>query len=71
MKGVSGVTSWEGGNKQGIYEECNLEVCAKGVNCGVVELGKRYTERFGHIETMKNRFCVGVYEQDLGSEQKR
>ena len=55
LRGVYGLTRWEGESNESVYEKCDMGPCANGVKCGVVEWVKRSTLwRFGHIERKKS-----------------
>ncbi len=59
LRGVCGVTRWEGESSESVYERSSMGACTSGVKCGVVEWVKRNTLRwFGQIERMKSEYFV-------------
>ncbi len=67
LRGVCGVTQWDGENNESVYERCGMRSCANGVSCGVVEWVKRNTLRwFGHNERMgKEEFVKKMYMSEI------
>ncbi len=63
LRGVCGVSRWDGLNNESVYERCGMRGRGSGVERGVVEWVKRSTLRwFGHIERMGNEeFVKKVY----------
>ncbi len=43
VRGVCGVSRWDGLRKASVYERCGMRKCGSGVGCGVVEWVKRST----------------------------
>ncbi len=65
LRGVCGVSRWDGLSNESMYERCDMRGRGSGMGYGVVEWVKRSTLRwFGHIERMGNEEFVKVY---LGS----
>ena len=59
LRGACGVTRWDGGSNESVYERCGMGSQANGVNCGVVEWVKRNTLRwFGCTQRMGDKEFV-------------
>ncbi len=41
LRGVCGVTRWDGVSNENVYERCDVIVCGSGVGCGVMKWVKR------------------------------
>ncbi len=41
LRGICGVTRWDGESSESVYERCGMGSQMNGVNCGVVEWVKR------------------------------
>ncbi len=73
LKGVCGVTRWEGESNENVYERCSMGACASGVKCAVMEWLKRNTLRcFGHIEMVNSEeFVKKVYVSEIDGPGRR
>ena len=55
LRGACGVTRGEGECNESVYERCDMEHCAYGVKCGVLECVKKNTLRwFGYMKRKKS-----------------
>ena len=61
LRVACGVTRWEGESNENVYERSDMEPCANGVKCVVVEWVKR-KRWFGDMEIKKSeKFVKKVY----------
>ena len=69
MRGTSGAIRWYGEKNDSVYEKCGMGTHVNGVNCGVVEWGKKNILKwFGHIERIKREeFVKKVYVREIAS----
>ncbi len=73
LRGVCGVSRWDGLSNDSVYERCGMRGRGSGVGCGVEEWVKRSTLRwFGYIERIGNEeFVKKVYLGNVEGMNRR
>ncbi len=73
VRGVCGVSRWDGVSNESVYETCGMRGRGSEVGCGVLEWVKRNTLRWlGHTERMENEeFLKKVYPSSVEGTNRR